>query len=77
MLKTRSKIFDQQLELLKEALETKQKVTVILVNGYKYSDVTLLKYDRFTLLVVDERGKQKMFYKHAISTIIPSSLSKI
>ncbi len=45
-------------------------LTIYLVNGFQLKG-TIKGFDNFTV-VLDVEGKQKMVYKHAISTIEPA-----
>ena len=56
---------------LNQARYAKQQVTVFLVNGFQLRGV-VTGFDNFTV-VLDSEGKQQLIYKHAISTIIPST----
>ncbi|MCR3955771.1 MAG: RNA chaperone Hfq [Gudongella sp.] len=47
-------------------------ITVFLVNGYQIKGY-VKGFDSYTL-VLDADDKQQLVYKHAISTIIPSSV---
>ncbi|WP_409227506.1 RNA chaperone Hfq [Gudongella sp. SC589] len=47
-------------------------ITVFLVNGYQIKGY-VKGFDSYTL-VLDADEKQQLVYKHAISTIIPSSV---
>ena len=55
---------------LNQARQTKQQLTVFLMNGYQLKGV-VTGFDSFTV-VLDSEGKQQLIYKHAISTIIPA-----
>ena len=44
-------------------------VTVFLMNGFQMHGI-IRSFDGFTV-VLDTDGKQRLIYKHAISTIIP------
>ena len=46
-------------------------VTIYLTNGFQING-TVKGFDSFTV-ILDSSGKQMMIYKHAISTITPSS----
>ena len=55
---------------LNQARQSKQQLTVFLMNGYQLKGV-VTGFDSFTV-VLDSEGKQQLIYKHAISTIIPA-----
>ena len=55
---------------LNQARQSRQQLTVFLVNGYQLKGV-VTGFDSFTV-VLDSEGKQQLIYKHAISTIIPA-----
>lgn len=46
-------------------------LTVFLVNGFQLKGLCR-GFDNFTV-ILDSDGKQQLIYKHAISTIVPSS----
>ena len=46
-------------------------VTLFLMNGFQLRGV-VRSFDSFVVLI-DADGRQQMIYKHAISTIVPSS----
>lgn len=48
-----------------------QLIVLFLVNGYQLRGV-IKGFDNFTV-VLESEGKQQMVYKHAISTIVPST----
>ncbi|MGB3368050.1 MAG: RNA chaperone Hfq [Acidaminobacteraceae bacterium] len=56
---------------LNQVRKDKTQITVFLVSGYQIKGL-VKGFDSYTL-VLDSDGKQQMIYKHAISTIIPSS----
>lgn len=56
---------------LNQVRKDKTQITVFLVSGYQIKGY-VKGFDSYTL-VLDTEGKQQMIYKHAISTIIPSS----
>ncbi len=47
------------------------RITVFLVNGYQLKGI-VKGFDNYTL-ILDSEGKQQLIYKHAISTIVPST----
>jgi host factor-I protein len=56
---------------LNQVRRDKTQITVFLVSGYQIKGY-VKGFDSYTI-VLDTEGKQQMIYKHAISTIIPSS----
>lgn len=56
---------------LNQVRKDKTQITVFLVSGYQIKGF-VKGFDSYTI-VLDTEGKQQMIYKHAISTIIPSS----
>jgi len=46
-------------------------ITIFLVNGFQLRG-TVKGFDNYTI-VLDSDGKQQLIYKHAVSTICPSS----
>ena len=60
-----------QATFLNQARRQHILLTVFLTNGYQFRGF-VRGFDSFTV-VLDAEGKQHMVYKHAISTIIPSS----
>ncbi|PEO40989.1 RNA chaperone Hfq [Bacillus wiedmannii] len=56
-----------QEQVIKEAVQRKKSITLILVNGFHIKG-TMQGYDLYSILVEAE-GKQQLVYKHAISTI--------
>lgn len=46
-------------------------ITIFLVNGFQLKG-TVKGFDNYTI-VLDSDGKQQMIYKHAVSTISPST----
>lgn len=56
-----------QQEFLDKAIRENQLLTIFLINGQRIR-ATIDAYDNFTVLV-QEGGKQHLFYKHAITTI--------
>lgn len=45
-------------------------ITIYLMNGYQLKGI-VKGFDNYTI-ILDSDGQQKMIYKHAISTIVPS-----
>lgn len=56
-----------QEQLLKEAVQRKKSMTLILVNGFHIKGI-IQGYDLYSILIETE-GKQQLVYKHVISTI--------
>ena len=56
-----------QQEFLDKAIRENQLLTLFLITGQRIR-ATIDAYDNFTVLV-QENGKQHLFYKHAITTI--------
>ncbi|MFD1736144.1 RNA chaperone Hfq [Bacillus salitolerans] len=56
--------------LLNEARKSKINVTIITKNGFQ-TPGQVIAFDNF-VIILSVNGKQQMFYKHAVSTIIPS-----
>ena len=57
--------------LLNELRKNKIETTVFLVNGASLRHCIITSFDAF-VIVVENQKKQKVLYKHAISTIEPS-----
>jgi host factor-I protein len=66
-----TKTQDLQDTFLNQLRRTGSQVTMFLMNGFQMRG-TVRGYDSF-VVVLDTEGKQQLIYKHAISTIIPSS----
>lgn len=60
-----------QDQFLNQARKCRMPVTVFLMNGFQMRGV-IVGFDPFVVLLQSD-GKQQMIYKHAVSTIIPSS----
>jgi len=56
-----------QQEFLDKAIRENQLLTFFLINGQRIK-ATIEAYDNFTLLL-EEGGKQHLYYKHSITTI--------
>lgn len=56
---------------LNRVRKEKISITVFLINGYQLKGV-VKGFDNYTL-ILDSEGKQQLIYKHAISTIVPST----
>ncbi|MEG0035538.1 MAG: RNA chaperone Hfq [Oscillospiraceae bacterium] len=57
--------------LLNQIRRDKQMVTFFLMNGFQLKGV-VRSFDSF-VVVLETDGRQQMIYKHAISTIIPTT----
>lgn len=57
--------------LLNQIRREKQTVTFFLMNGFQMKGV-VRSFDNF-VVILESEGKQQMIYKHAISTIVPTS----
>lgn len=54
---------------LNQARKDKVMVTIFLVNGFQFKGF-VRSFDNFTV-VLEVEGRQRLVYKHAISTIAP------
>lgn len=54
---------------LNQARKDKVMVTIFLVNGFQFKGL-VRSFDNFTV-VLEVEGRQRLVYKHAISTIAP------
>mgnify|MGYP003217603465 FL=1 len=59
-----------QDQFLNQARKSRMPVTVFLMNGFQMRGV-ITGFDPFVVLLSE--GRQQMIYKHAVSTITPSS----
>lgn len=57
--------------LLNQIRREKQTVTFFLMNGFQMKGV-VRSFDSF-VVILETEGKQQMIYKHAISTIVPTT----
>ena len=57
--------------LLNQIRREKQTVTFFLMNGFQLKGI-VKSFDNF-VVILETDGRQQMIYKHAISTIVPSS----
>ena len=57
--------------LLNQSRRDRQTVTFFLMNGFQLKGV-VKSFDNF-VVILETDGRQQMIYKHAISTIVPSS----
>ena len=60
-----------QEAILKEVRRDKVPVTLFLMNGFQLRGV-ITGYDSFVVVLVSD-GKQQMIYKHAVSTMTPTT----
>ncbi len=58
-----------QDNFLNQARKERFSVTVFLMNGFQFRGV-VKGFDSYTV-VLDVEGRQRLVYKHAISTIVP------
>ena len=56
---------------LNNARKESISLTIYLINGYQIKGF-VKGFDNYTI-ILDSEGRQQLIYKHAISTIIPSS----
>ncbi|NLT58831.1 MAG: RNA chaperone Hfq [Clostridiales bacterium] len=68
MIKTKVNLQDSFLNQLRRE---RQRVTFYLMNGVKMGGV-VCGFDSY-VVVLEERGLQQVIYKHAISTMIPTT----
>lgn len=54
---------------LNQARKERIVLTIFLINGFQFKGI-VKSFDNFTV-VVDVEGRQRLVYKHAISTIVP------
>lgn len=54
---------------LNQARKEKIVVTIFLVNGFQFKGIVRC-FDNY-VVVMEVEGRQRMIYKHAISTIVP------
>jgi host factor-I protein len=67
--------FNLQDRFLNQLRTNKVEVKVYLVNGYQTKGI-IRSFDNYTVLVEDGKN-QSLIYKHAISTVVPSSYVKL
>ena len=67
----RSRPINLQDAFLNQVRRERQRITLFLVNGVKMGGV-VRGFDSF-VVVLEERGLQQVIYKHAISTMIPTT----
>ncbi len=61
---------DKQTYILNQLRRQEVPVSIYLVNGFKLEGI-ITGFDRFVVLLQDEKGGKQKIYKHAISTIQP------
>ena len=64
-----------QDQFLNQARRDRTPLTVFLMNGFQMRGI-VTGFDSFVILLQSD-GKQQMIYKHAVSTITPSSPVKL
>ena len=62
-----------QDEFLNRIRKSRTPVTIHVINGYQLNHLKILSYDSYVISAVDDRGAQKLIYKHAISTLTPEA----
>lgn len=60
-------IFELEEANLAKAVEEKLPVKIVIINGFKMDGI-IEDYDR-NVIICRSRGKRKMVYRHAVSTI--------
>lgn len=65
------RVVSLQDEFLQRALKENIPVTTYLTNGFQFRG-TVTGFDNYVVLL-DVEGRQNLVYKHAISTVIPST----
>ena len=64
-----------QDQFLNQTRKNRTPLTVFLMNGFQMRGI-VTGFDSFVILLQSD-GKQQMIYKHAVSTITPSSPVKL
>ena len=64
-----NKVLNLQDVFLNQARKEKIVVTIFLVNGFQFKGIVRC-FDNY-VVVMEVEGRQRMIYKHAISTIVP------
>jgi len=67
--------FNLQDRFLNQLRTNKVEVKVYLVNGYQTKGI-IRSFDNYTVLIEDGKT-QSLIYKHAISTVVPSSYIRL
>ena len=65
------RVLSLQDEFLQRALKKNIPVTTYLTNGFQFRGM-VTGFDNYVVLL-DVEGRQNLVYKHAISTVIPST----
>ena len=58
-----------QDEFLNQIRKEKLPVSIHVINGYQLNHLKVISFDNYVILAEDDRGVQRMIYKHAVSTI--------
>ncbi len=58
-----------QDEFLNQIRKDKLPVSIHVINGYQFNHLKVISFDNYVILAEDDRGVQRMIYKHAVSTI--------
>ncbi len=61
---------DKQTYILNQLRRQEIPVSIYLMNGFKLEGI-IAGFDRFVVLLQDDKGGKQKIYKHAISTIHP------
>ncbi len=67
-----NKPLNLQDAFLNAARKAKTPVTIHVINGYQIKNAVITGYDSF-VITVEAGGEQMMIYKHAVSTVTPST----
>ena len=54
---------------LNQIRKEKLPVSIHVINGYQFNHLKVISFDNYVILAEDDRGVQRMIYKHAVSTI--------
>jgi host factor-I protein len=65
---TKQQQINVQDKILNNLRTLKKQVKIFTINGFQMTG-TIEMFDNFTILLINEMGKQQLLYKHAISTI--------
>jgi host factor-I protein len=66
--RTKQQQINVQEKILNDLRTSKKQVRIFTINGFQLTG-TIEMFDNFTILLINEMGKQQLLYKHAISTI--------
>lgn len=58
-----------QDEFLNHVRKAENNVSIHVINGYQFNHIKILSFDNYAILAQDDKGVQRLIYKHAISTI--------